>query len=134
MPRVVPVRVRHPVDGHIGSVWVSGQFLNVTFTPENEPGEDIANKAADGSLCQILKTPDVVNCRCNDWTDYPRHRGTNRFVNVVPHQRTSNSGSGLQISSARCSTSNVGVFRIWHSDPSAALFAMSSPGSFSGVT
>src|SRR5882757_2497325 len=26
-----------------------------------------------------------------------------------------------------------GVFRIWHSDPSAALFAMSSPASFSGV-
>src|SRR5882672_2958556 len=26
-----------------------------------------------------------------------------------------------------------GVFRIWHSDPSAAFFAMSSPASFSGV-
>jgi len=49
-----------PLTGTSGSVWVSGQFLNVTFTPENEPGEDIANKAADGSLCQILKTPDIL--------------------------------------------------------------------------
>lgn len=49
-----------PLTGTSGSVWVSGQFLNVTFTPENEAGEDIANKAADGSLCQILKTPDIL--------------------------------------------------------------------------
>lgn len=49
-----------PLTGTSGSVWVSGRFLNVTFSPENESGEDIANKAADGSLCQILKTPDIL--------------------------------------------------------------------------
>lgn len=49
-----------PLTGTSGSVWVSGQFLNVQFTPQNEAGEDIANKAADGSLCQILKTPDIL--------------------------------------------------------------------------
>jgi len=49
-----------PLTGTSGSVWVSGQFLNVQFTPNNEAGEDIANKAADGSLCQILKTPDIL--------------------------------------------------------------------------
>jgi len=49
-----------PLTGTSGSVWVSSQFLNVQFTPVNEPGEDISNKAADGSLCQILKTPDIL--------------------------------------------------------------------------
>jgi hypothetical protein len=49
-----------PLTGTSGSVWVTNQFLQVTFTPENEAGEDIANKAADGSLCQILKTPDIL--------------------------------------------------------------------------
>lgn len=49
-----------PLTGTSGSVWVGNQFINVQFTPENEAGEDIANKAADGSLCQILKTPDIL--------------------------------------------------------------------------
>lgn len=49
-----------PLTGTSGSVWVGNQFINVTFSPENEAGEDIANKAADGSLCQILKTPDIL--------------------------------------------------------------------------
>jgi hypothetical protein len=49
-----------PLTGTSGSVWVGSQFINVTFSPENEAGEDVANKAADGSLCQILKTPDIL--------------------------------------------------------------------------
>lgn len=49
-----------PLTGTSGAVWVGGQFINVTYEPINEAGEDVANKAADGSLCQILKTPDIL--------------------------------------------------------------------------
>src|SRR5215468_8054483 len=49
-----------PLTGTSGAVWVSNQFMMLQFTPVNEAGEDIANKQADGSLCQILKTPDIL--------------------------------------------------------------------------
>lgn len=49
-----------PLTATSGAVWVSNQFMMLQFTPVNEAGEDIANKQADGSLCQILKTPDIL--------------------------------------------------------------------------
>lgn len=49
-----------PLTGTSGAVWVSGQFIQLQFTPEYEAGEDLTTKAADGSLCQILKTPDIL--------------------------------------------------------------------------
>jgi hypothetical protein len=49
-----------PLTGTSGSVWVANQFINAQFTPVNDAGLDIANKQADGSLCQVLKTPDVL--------------------------------------------------------------------------
>jgi hypothetical protein len=49
-----------PLTGTSGAIWVSNQFMQLQFTPVNEAGEDIANKQADGALCQILKTPDIL--------------------------------------------------------------------------
>lgn len=40
--------------------YVMSSFLRVSFTPEFEEGEDITEKAADGSICVTYKTNDTL--------------------------------------------------------------------------
>lgn len=49
-----------PLTGTSGSVWVQGQFIQAQFTPVYNSGSDDFTLAADGSGCQILKTPDIL--------------------------------------------------------------------------
>jgi len=48
-----------PTTGTSGSVWISNQMIMVRFTPVYESGDEVAQKAADGSLCAVFKSPDI---------------------------------------------------------------------------
>lgn len=40
--------------------WVTNAFMSMGFTPEYTEGEEIEEKAADGSVCVYYKMPDVL--------------------------------------------------------------------------
>lgn len=48
-----------PISG-THSCWISDQFISVGFTPEYEAGDEVNQKAANGSLCATWKTKDVL--------------------------------------------------------------------------
>lgn len=43
-----------------GSAWTSNQFISVGFTPTYQGGADVAQLAADGTLCADYKSPDML--------------------------------------------------------------------------
>lgn len=55
--RVTPLTVDGAVD-ETKPVWVSNGFITATFSPEFEDGDEITEKAADGSVCISYKAPD----------------------------------------------------------------------------
>ncbi len=40
--------------------YVTGKFTRISFTPEYEEGEEVQEKAADGSICVYYKMPDTL--------------------------------------------------------------------------
>lgn len=55
--RVTPLLVDGAVD-EAKPVWVSNGFITASFSPEFEDGDEITEKAADGSVCISYKAPD----------------------------------------------------------------------------
>lgn len=43
-----------------GSAWTTNQFISVGFTPTYQAGADVAQLAADGTLCADYKSPDML--------------------------------------------------------------------------
>lgn len=43
-----------------GSYWTSNQFIRIAFTPTYQAGADLAQLAADGTLCADYKSPDML--------------------------------------------------------------------------
>lgn len=43
-----------------GSYWTTNQFVSVGFTPTYQAGADLAQLAADGTLCADYKSPDML--------------------------------------------------------------------------
>lgn len=43
-----------------GSAWTSNQFIRIGFTPTYQAGADVAQLAADGTLCVDYKSPDML--------------------------------------------------------------------------
>lgn len=43
-----------------GNTWMSTQFISVSFTPTYQAGADVAQLAADGTLCLDYKSPDML--------------------------------------------------------------------------
>jgi hypothetical protein len=55
--RVTPLTVDGAVD-ETKPVWISNGFITATFSHEFEDGDEITEKAADGSVCISYKAPD----------------------------------------------------------------------------
>jgi hypothetical protein len=47
------------LNGSMDSYWTTS-FLRVSFTPEYEDGEEVTEKAADGTVCVSYKAPDTL--------------------------------------------------------------------------
>ena len=45
--------------------YTTSAFLRMSFTPEYEDGEEITEKAADGTVCVSYKAPDRKSTRLN---------------------------------------------------------------------
>jgi hypothetical protein len=43
-----------------GSAWTTNQFVSVGFTPTYQAGADLAQLAADGTLCADYRSPDML--------------------------------------------------------------------------
>lgn len=52
-------------DGTLGNKSITTtKFIRVSFTPEYEAGDEVTEKAADGTICVTFKAPDTLK-RCN---------------------------------------------------------------------